>query len=105
MLTFLGCFNLDWKGDGICDDQNNHAGCNFDGGDCCGPDADTDLCTLCQCLEEEEAHLPYGKICRLLNYSTKDFTTKRSTFSEGVVYILSYFYSLTINLCIQFYNF
>ena len=69
ILTFLGCFNLDWKGDGICDDQNNHAGCNFDGGDCCGPDADTDLCTLCQCLEKE-APLPHGKICRLLNYST-----------------------------------
>jgi hypothetical protein len=52
-LTFLGCFNLDWKADGICDDQNNHGGCDFDGGDCCGKDVDTDLCTLCQCLEEE----------------------------------------------------
>jgi hypothetical protein len=47
------CFNLDWKGDGVCDDENNHGGCDFDGGDCCGEDADTDLCTLCQCLEEE----------------------------------------------------
>jgi len=56
------CFDLDWKGDGICDDQNNHAGCNFDGGDCCGPDADTDLCTLCQCLEEE-APLPNAVGC------------------------------------------
>lgn len=48
------CFNLDWKGDGICDDQNNHGGCNFDGGDCCGDNVDTDLCTQCQCLEEED---------------------------------------------------
>jgi len=47
------CFNLDWKGDGVCDDENNHGGCDFDGGDCCGEDVDTDLCTLCQCLEEE----------------------------------------------------
>ena len=60
VLTFLGCFNLDWKGDGICDDQNNHGGCNFDGGDCCGDNVDTDLCTQCQCLEEE-APLPNGK--------------------------------------------
>ena len=37
----------------MCDDENNHGGCDFDGGDCCGEDADTDLCTLCQCLEEE----------------------------------------------------
>ena len=64
-MTFLGCFNLDWKGDGICDDQNNHAGCDFDGKDCCGEDVDTDLCTLCQCLEEE-APLPSGKICVLI---------------------------------------
>ena len=60
-MTFLGCFNLDWKGDGICDDQNNHAGCDFDGKDCCGEDADTNLCTLCQCLEGE-APLQNGKI-------------------------------------------
>ena len=51
-FDFLGCFNLDWKGDGICDDQNNHGGCNFDGGDCCGSNVNTDWCTLCQCLEE-----------------------------------------------------
>ena len=57
---FLECFNLDWKGDGICDDENNHGGCNFDGEDCCGKDVDTDLCTKCQCLEEE-APLPNGK--------------------------------------------
>jgi len=56
------CFNLDWKGDGICDDQNNHGGCNFDGGDCCGDNVDTDLCTQCQCLEEE-APLPEAVGC------------------------------------------
>ena len=64
-LLFLGCFNLDWKGDGVCDDENNHAGCDFDGKDCCGENVDADLCTLCQCLEEE-APLPNGKICMLL---------------------------------------
>jgi hypothetical protein len=62
----LGCFNLEWKGDGICDDKNNHGGCDFDGGDCCGKDVDKDLCTLCQCLEEE-APLPNGKKSCLFN--------------------------------------
>merc|ERR1712172_361934 len=56
------CFNLDWKGDGVCDDENNHGGCDFDGGDCCGEDVDTDLCTICQCLEEE-APLPNAVAC------------------------------------------
>ena len=27
--------NLAWVGDGICDARNNHAGCFFDGNDCC----------------------------------------------------------------------
>ena len=26
-----------WVGDGHCDDNNNNAGCNFDGGACCPP--------------------------------------------------------------------
>ena len=29
-----------YKGDGICDDENNHCGCDYDGGDCCGPDVE-----------------------------------------------------------------
>ena len=24
-----------YKGDGVCDDANNNAGCKYDGGDCC----------------------------------------------------------------------
>ena len=41
-----------WIGDGYCDDENNNAGCGFDGGDCCGPDIKTAFCTECQCLGE-----------------------------------------------------
>ena len=29
------CGSYQWKGDGACDDQNNNAGCDWDGGDCC----------------------------------------------------------------------
>ena len=34
-------------GDGYCDDENNNAGCNFDGGDCCGVNVNTQYCNLC----------------------------------------------------------
>ena len=27
--------NVKFKGDGVCDDNNNNAGCAWDGGDCC----------------------------------------------------------------------
>ena len=44
-----GCSN--WIGDLICDDVNNNEACSFDGGDCCGPNVNTDWCTACLCLE------------------------------------------------------
>ena len=33
----------DFIGDGFCDDENNNEGCQFDGGDCCGPVSYTHL--------------------------------------------------------------
>ena len=38
-------------GDGYCDDETNVLECNFDDGDCCGPNITTTHCTECQCLE------------------------------------------------------
>ena len=29
------CGSPEYKGDGNCDDDNNHKGCGYDGGDCC----------------------------------------------------------------------
>jgi hypothetical protein len=29
------CGSPQYKGDGNCDDNNNHKGCGYDGGDCC----------------------------------------------------------------------
>ena len=49
------CGKPHWKGDKICDDENNNAGCDFDGGDCCGDDVETHYCKKCECLEEEKA--------------------------------------------------
>ena len=36
-------------GDGWCDDENNNESCGFDGGDCCGPNVNTQYCTECIC--------------------------------------------------------
>ena len=39
-----------YKGDGYCDDSHNNKGCDWDGGDCCGPDVKTKYCFVCKCL-------------------------------------------------------
>ena len=49
-FTFQGCKNLEYKGDGLCDDGNNNKGCEFDGGDCCLPIVNQQFCTKCTCL-------------------------------------------------------
>ena len=41
-----------WIGDNFCDDMNNNAACQFDGGDCCGDNVDTTYCTACECLDQ-----------------------------------------------------
>merc|ERR1711939_878917 len=45
-----GCKKSKWKGDGRCDDNNNNAGCDWDGGDCCGA-KNFKFCKKCQCLD------------------------------------------------------
>ena len=39
-------------GNSFCNDEANTAGCSYDGGDCCGDCANTDLCTECTCHDE-----------------------------------------------------
>ena len=46
-----GCDKPLWKGDNSCDDENNNAGCDWDGGDCCGDNVDKQYCTACECLD------------------------------------------------------
>ena len=49
----IGCVNgiFGYIGDGYCDDENNNAGCHFDGGDCCGANVNTQYCNLCTCYQ------------------------------------------------------
>ena len=36
-------------GNGFCNDETNNADCNYDGGDCCVVNANTDSCSECVC--------------------------------------------------------
>ena len=48
---FSAC-TVSWVGDGYCDDINNNIECNYDGGDCCGDNVNTQYCEVCQCISE-----------------------------------------------------
>merc|ERR1711962_517032 len=50
----LGCPKPQWRGDGNCDDENNIESCNFDGGDCCGPNVVKKYCLECHCHNVKE---------------------------------------------------
>ena len=49
------CGSPNWANDEYCDDENNNAGCNFDGGACCNNNIAgwNNYCTKCQCLEPQ----------------------------------------------------
>ena len=40
-------------GNGFCNDDTNIAGCNYDGGDCCGYNINSEHCTECTCFHQE----------------------------------------------------
>merc|ERR1719495_1479153 len=46
-----GCGLPQYQGDNFCDDVNNNAGCEYDGGDCCGLNVNITFCTECECLD------------------------------------------------------
>ena len=48
--TCLAGVTHGFVGDGICNDETNIAECSYDGGDCCGNCAYTEICTQCACL-------------------------------------------------------
>ena len=51
IFSHLGCpYPYAWIGNNFCNDQTNNAECNYDGGDCCGVNVNTNLCFECACL-------------------------------------------------------
>ena len=49
LMLSSGCAIPSWYADNYCDDINNNAACNYDGGDCCGPNVNTWYCSDCSC--------------------------------------------------------
>merc|ERR1712037_982092 len=50
------CGSPKYKGDGVCDDNNNNKDCDYDGGDCCaktvkGGTLKTKFCKVCKCID------------------------------------------------------
>ena len=48
-----GCGSPKWFQDGWCDDENNNAGCKWDGGDCCNNTNPEwkEYCKICKCRD------------------------------------------------------
>ena len=51
------CGDPSRKGNHYCDDENNNCGCDWDGGDCCGNNVNTQYCSACECLDPNAAGL------------------------------------------------
>ena len=72
-----------WIGDGFCDDVNNNAMCTWDGGDCCGSEANLNYCTSCTCNGELKINkqpcglLLYLEVC-VPNWKTLSFFEKKT---------------------------
>ena len=67
-----------WNGDAICDDETNIFECDYDGGDCCGPEANLDYCILCECREINSTTIKVAEFTNssLLHSSTSTFLTE-----------------------------
>ena len=44
-----GCDKFSLVGNGFCNDDTNNVDCNYDGGDCCVVNANTNSCSICGC--------------------------------------------------------
>ena len=89
-----------WRADGYCDDENNKEACNFDGGDCCDPNASTDYCEKCHCLEgfsNGNGSTPSPPTSDNGGY---DFDLFHSLFSFFSTYSLSVFFLFSLPLVI-----
>lgn len=68
-----GCGSPQWAKDEFCDDENNNAGCAWDGGACCGNTMSgwDNYCNDCACLD------PAGPACED-NWKTKKCQKKKN---------------------------
>ena len=79
----LGC-PAQWHwliGISYCIDATNTANCNFDGGDCCDPNANFDYCKDCICYENLNCNAPIELIGN--GYCNDETNTAECNFDGG----------------------
>ena len=59
-IFFAVCADPSRIGNGFCDDATNNEVCEWDGGDCCGDNVNTDYCIACECDIEAHSKCNYG---------------------------------------------
>ena len=80
LFWIADCAYLSLIGDGFCNDETNNANCNYDQGDCCYSNINTELCSECVCYYEETcAADAFPKSNKYL-----DFVTYYSSFNDGI---------------------
>ena len=52
--------NVEWLGDGFCDDKNNNVFCHFDKADCCGNGVNKQFCIDCDCISKPKIFYSLG---------------------------------------------
>merc|ERR1712050_101758 len=67
------CGAPDYVGDGVCDDNNNHKDCKYDGGDCCpksvtGGVVKKTYCKECKCIDPKNQGPPAKSTCGSPSY-------------------------------------
>ena len=67
------CGTPNWKGDNYCDDENNNCGCEWDAGDCCGSNVNTEYCSACECLGQIDDANCCGSQFKSPNYPNNYF--------------------------------
>ena len=72
IIFFLvaGCNNVALVGNGFCNDETNNQDCNYDGGDCCVMNANTDSCSDCACHLIETCVAGYHPLVLANNLAT-----------------------------------
>ena len=53
-------------GNGFCNDEANTAECNYDGGDCCGPNINKEHCAACICYSKESCNAGISAVIQLV---------------------------------------
>ena len=73
---------MEWIGDGFCDDINNNKFCNFDNGDCCGAKVKKQFCLNCTCISKYISIYWYQIVCYIHKLMIKNLGGANLCYSD-----------------------